>query len=199
MIRTFFSIVKILLILFVIISFSSCAAEESISPHGYYTLLTKSKDFMAFCLYIANEQNPYWGQVISRLYYSYFTLARLVHIAKTCLYEQEKHTVIWQQNKKEVRKQFGIELKHLRTYYDYDYHSSIESKDTLRNNLMFILNNRKAFNDLIKDVKEQIPKYYKHEKNKDEWINKCNKELESIIEIQADLEKIVQKAIDKRE
>lgn len=180
---------NLFLLLLIVISFTGCSAYEPISPHGYYSFLIKAKEFLTFCVYIANMDHPYWGQIFSRLYYAYFTLARIVHIGKTGQYEQEKHTVIWQQNKKEVRKNFGDTLKHLRTYYDYDYSSNSESREELTKNISFILNNQKAFNQLINDTKEQVDKFYKHEKDKEDWINKCNKEIDTIIQAQNDLEK----------
>ena len=182
-------LLNIFLLLLVVISFSGCQAYEPISPHGYYSFLIKAKEFLTFCVYVANMDHPYWGQIFSRLYYAYFTLARIVHIGKTGLYEQEKHTVIWQQNKKEVRKNFGETLKHLRTYYDYDYSSNAQSREELAKNVSFILNNQKAFNQLINDTKEQVNKFYKHKKDKEDWINKCNKEIDTIIQAQNDLEK----------
>ena len=189
MIRLF----NLFLLLLIVISFTGCSAYEPISPHGYYSFLIKAKEFLTFCVYIANMDHPYWGQIFSRLYYAYFTLARIVHIGKTGQYEQEKHTVIWQQNKKEVRKNFGDTLKHLRTYYDYDYSSNSESREELTKNISFILNNQKAFNQLINDTKEQVDKFYKHEKDKEDWINKCNKEIDTIIQAQNDLEKALRK------
>ena len=180
---------NLFLLLLIVISFTGCSAYEPISPHGYYSFLIKAKEFLTFCVYIANMDHPYWGQIFSRLYYAYFTLARIVHIGKTGQYEQEKHTVIWQQNKKEVRKNFGETLKHLRTYYDYDYSSNAESREELAQNVSFILNNQKAFNQLINDTKEQVGKFYKHKKDKEDWINKCNKEIDTIIQAQNDLEK----------
>ena len=191
MIRLF----NLFLLLLIVISFTGCSAYEPISPHGYYSFLIKAKEFLTFCVYIANMDHPYWGQIFSRLYYAYFTLARIVHIGKTGQYEQEKHTVIWQQNKKEVRKNFGDTLKHLRTYYDYDYSSNSESREELTKNISFILNNQKAFNQLINDTKEQVDKFYKHEKDKEDWINKCNKEIDTIIQVQNDLEKALRNRI----
>lgn len=186
---------NLFLLLLIVISFTGCSAYEPISPHGYYSFLIKAKEFLTFCVYIANMDHPYWGQIFSRLYYAYFTLARIVHIGKTGQYEQEKHTVIWQQNKKEVRKNFGDTLKHLRTYYDYDYSSNSESREELTKNISFILNNQKAFNQLINDTKEQVDKFYKHEKDKEDWINKCNKEIDTIIQVQNDLEKALRNRI----
>ena len=181
-------LLNLLLLSLIVISFTGCSAYEPISPHGYYSFLIKAKEFLTFCVCVANMDTPYWGQIFSRLYYAYFTLARMIHIVKTKQYEQEKHTVIWQQNKKEVRKKYGETLKHLRTYYDYDYSSNIESKEELTKNLSFILNNRQAFNQLIDDTKEQIKKFYKHEKDKEDWEKKCDKEIESIIQAQNALE-----------
>lgn len=182
-------LLNLFLLLLIVISFTGCSAYEPISPQGYYSFLIKAKEFLTFCVYVANMDHPYWGQIFSRLYYAYFTLARIVHIGKTGQYEQEKHTVIWQQNKKEVRKNFGETLKHLRTYYDYDYSSNAESREELAQNVSFILNNQKAFNQLINDTKEQVDKFYKHKKDKEDWINKCNKEIDTIIQAQNDLEK----------
>ena len=188
-------LLNLFLLLLIVISFTGCSAYEPISPQGYYSFLIKAKEFLTFCVYVANMDHPYWGQIFSRLYYAYFTLARIVHIGKTGQYEQEKHTVIWQQNKKEVRKNFGDTLKHLRTYYDYDYSSNSESREELTKNISFILNNQKAFNQLINDTKEQVDKFYKHEKDKEDWINKCNKEIDTIIQVQNDLEKALRNRI----
>ena len=70
-----------------------------------------------------------------------------------------------------------------------------ESREELTKNISFILNNQKAFNQLINDTKEQVDKFYKHEKDKEDWINKCNKEIDTIIQVQNDLEKALRNRI----
>ena len=133
--------------------------------------MLKSRDFLVFCVFLANQENPYWGQLISRLYYSYFAIARLVHIGKTNNFEKVKHDIVWQQSKVKVRKSYGEEVKKMRVCYDYQP-ENLEEK--IREDLRFILEKKECYVELIDDAKQQTMKFYKHKDDSRDWIEKCD-------------------------
>ena len=81
-------------IFFLFLCLTSCIAEQPANVTTYINLLDKIKDFLAFsCLmfpyvdfqscFILDNSSNYYGQVISRIYYAYYTLARIININKT--------------------------------------------------------------------------------------------------------------------
>ena len=163
--------ISLLVILFLL---SSCAAEtiRPISSGEYYGLLLKSKEFLTFCIFIASQENPYWGQVISRLYYSYFAIGRMIHIGKTNKFEKVKHDIVWSQSKADVEKAYGKNLKQLRVYYDYHPEDKTLQKKKTDEDLKFIIDNTQLFNKLVEDARTQTAKFYKHET--ENWIEISN-------------------------
>ncbi len=166
---------------------TGCVVERPVSPIEFYQLIQKSKDFLLFCLFLSTQENPYFSQIISRLYYSYFHLARIVHIGKTDLFEKEKHSIAWQQNKKGVRKSFGSDLKRLRIRYDYDIDSVNEDHDVTKANIEKVIEDSKNLQELIIDAKKQTDKFYRHENDANKWINDCNILFDDIERIHNDL------------
>ena len=169
--------ISLLVILFLL---PSCTAEtiRPISSGEYYGFLLKSKEFLTFCIFIASQENPYWGQVISRLYYSYFAIGRIIHIGKTNKFENVKHDIVWSQSKADVEKAYGKNLKQLRAYYDYLPEDKTNQKKKTNEDLMFILDNTQLYNKLIEDARKQMAKFYKHET--EDWIEKSNLLLDEI-------------------
>ena len=188
---------QILVLFIIFIQLTGCGVAEphssSIGLYQWYQLIYKSKDFLVFCLFLSTQEPPFWGQIISRLYYSYFHLARIVHIGKANFLEEEKHDVIWQQNKKNVRKCYGKSLKKLRTYYDYDADSVGEKSNITKSNIKKIVEDSKHLKELIDDAKKQTIKFYKREENPNKWINDFNIIFEDIEKIHADLMNILNK------
>ena len=70
--------IRILCLLVFIFCFSSCADDGGVSSTIYFGLLDKVKDFLAFCSLIFDSPRYFHGQFISRIYYAYYTLARIM-------------------------------------------------------------------------------------------------------------------------
>jgi uncharacterized protein (UPF0332 family) len=174
-------LLRVTSLLLTILFFTGCAAPtRPITPIEYHNFFVKSGEFLAFCSYLISQESPQLKQVISRLYYSYFLIARAIHIGKTNLYEQIKHDVVWAQNKVDVRKKYGEDLKRLRTRYDYDPISVDESLEETKSNLRFICDNELVYTTLIEDAKSQLQKVYRHEDNPQQWVNKTNEVIEKL-------------------
>ena len=184
-------------LIFLLFTFTGCTDSGNVGPQEYYALISKAKEFLNFSIYIINGDCKYWCQLFSRIYYCYFSLARIVFISKRGFDDEVNHKDIWQLSKKDVRHEYGIELKHIRTHFDYDYNSfevDVNSPE-FKNYLQFIIRNKKTFQIFIKDVREQIPKFYRHHEDSEFWIQKCNNQLDSIVELQKELENHIQKRI----
>ncbi len=174
-------LLRITSLLFIVLFFTGCNAPlRPVSPMDYHNFFVKSGEFLAFCSYLISQENPQLKQVISRLYYSYFLIARTVHIGKTNKYEKIKHDVVWGQNKVDVRKKYGEDLKKLRTYYDYEPVSVDESLEDTKVNLRFVCDNELVYRALIEDAQSQLPKFYKHESNPQQWVYKTSEVIENL-------------------
>ncbi|GAB1473409.1 hypothetical protein MASR2M69_08500 [Bacteroidota bacterium] len=136
--------------------------------------------------------------IISRLYYSYFSLARVVHIGKTKKFNIEKHDVIWQINKKDVRSIYGDDLRKLRNYVDYSPFPIDEIERNTRSSVQcfFYAKNDLAFYSLLKDAKEQTEKFYKNDSKK--WIEESNQLFDSIEKNHLELKKCIIETLDKK-
>ena len=78
--KTKINLKKLFLFIFIIFGMSSCAAIDTITPVSYNILLTKINDLLNLCIILLNQPEQYHGQIISRLYYGYYHLARLLYI-----------------------------------------------------------------------------------------------------------------------
>lgn len=158
------NILKIVCLLLFALLLTNCSAERPMQPNEYYGLLLKTKELIIFCSFLINsKENPVKVRIFPSIYYAYYTLARTVHVSKTNLFEKIKHDVVWSQNKVEVRKVYGEQLKHIRTHYDYSPLASSDSNIVIKDNMKIIAENHKTFCILIDDVKHRAIKFYKHE------------------------------------
>lgn len=140
---------------------SSCAGEP-LDPSIPYGFLSKSRDYLYFCLSLMDSSRPLYNQFASRYYYAMFSIAKISSIWKHKHFhgESELHEEVWKVTPHEVRKVYGQELKSIRTKCDYlpDFNDS--SSECIMAQLVPIVQNAKAFESLVKDVKEILPKYY---------------------------------------
>lgn len=155
-----------LILILLTISLSGCiVAERPIDNVAYYNLLSKSNEFLAFCIYMLKNEEVNIIHIIPRLYYSYFNLAKLVHTVKTKKFEQEKHDVIWLQNKKSARKLYYDFLRKSRINVDYGVNSIVQTEEEVKEMFLdkFIPNNKKASKCLMLDLEEQTDKFFKED------------------------------------
>jgi len=104
-------------------------------------------------IYLINSQEGFWVNIYSRLYYFYFTLARIKSILQKKQLLENNHKEIWNLSKVEPRKVFGIDFKKIRT--ESDYIIIINEKEFIRDsNEKIIKEHKSAFNILINDIKD---------------------------------------------
>jgi len=151
------NISKIFFICFVLLILSSCSAEfgQPISATEYTNLLLKAKEFILFSSLILNQSNKFYGQVISRIYYSYYTLSRVHLINKSDGNDDSSHSDIFPKSSKDPIEKFGFSLKQKRCKYDYDP-VKINDINNQIEDLKYVFENKDLFNKQIKHIRETL-------------------------------------------
>ena len=148
--------IRILCLLVFIFCFSSCADDGGVSSTIYFGLLDKVKDFLAFCSLIFDSPRYFHGQFISRIYYAYYTLARIMVMNNTSDDFSGSHERVWKQiSNKTIENKYGNELKKMRVKYDYSVVSSNGSSKQLEE-LLFIKMNKDLFLEQIKRIENTL-------------------------------------------
>jgi len=154
-------IIKISCISITLILFYSCASpvEEKVIFSTYYTInyLLKAKQFLTFIIYIIDSGKGYWENIYSRLYYFYFTLARIKSILQKKQLLENNHKEIWNLSKVEPRTIFGIDFKKVRKESDYTIIND-KSKFIRESNEKILKEHKPAFFILMNDIKENYQK-----------------------------------------
>jgi len=154
-------IINLSLIPIIIILFYSCASsvEEEVTINTYYTInyLLKAKQFLIFIIFVLDSGKGYWENIYSRLYYFYFTLARIKSILQKKKLLDNNHKEIWNLSKVEPRKVFGVDFKRVRKESDYIIIDD-ESKFINESNGKIIKEHKSAFIILINDIKDNCKK-----------------------------------------
>ncbi len=145
-----YTTIKVILFLFLLFLTTSCAQIDTISSVNHLNLLMKSKTLIEMCLLLISQSNLYHGQVISRLYYSYYHLARLINM--NISHDKASHSKTWKSMPKIIR-DFGFKMKHLREKYDYD---PIPSNFFPKEDFNIILENKPSAELLINEVDETL-------------------------------------------
>jgi len=181
-------IIKILFISITLFVFYSCAspAEGGIDFKSYYTInyLIKAKQFLIFLLYLMDSQKKYWENIYSRLYYFYFTLARIKSILQKNKILENDHKEIWNLSKKEPRKIFGIDFKKIRADSDYEIivNENIFIKES---NDKILREHKSALVILINDIKDYCKRSF------------CDKDIKVVEEMLEEIFIKYEQIIDK--
>lgn len=154
-------ILKILFLVIVCICLSGCA-QVARDPYVPIGLLTKSREFLVFCLFLVDSGKNYYNQIATRYYYSMFTIAKLNSLwkHKSEGYSFEKQDAVWSVQKHEPKVEYGDKLKRLRVECDYLPEYNEEKFEHFRVELSSILNTAKPFVELMDNAEEVINKYY---------------------------------------
>ena len=175
-------LIRFILLFGLLLVLSGCT-KEVIDPNIPLGLLTKSRDFLFFCLSIIDSSKPLYNQVASRYYYSMFSIAKIISIWKHKHFsnELETHEEVWRVVKKQPKKLFGTDLKKIRTKCDYDYDISDSSSQDIKNALLPIMMDDNAFSSLLDDARDSIQKFYDKLQNNIEE-DKCNQLIDEIVD-----------------
>lgn len=169
-------------ILFGSLFFLSGCTKEGVDPTIPLGLLTKSRDFLFFCLSVIDSSKPLYNQFASRYYYSMFSIAKIISIWKHKHFanELETHEDVWRVMCKNPRKKFGTDLKKIRTKCDYDYKITDSSSESIKDDLLPIILDNTAFEELLDDACNTIDMFYERLQNNNDK-EKCNQIIDEII------------------
>ena len=141
----------------IVILFSSCAVpvEQEIGNNVFIitNYLLKARYFILFVIFLLDSGKIYWINLYSRLYYFYFTLARVKSYLQQNKVLENTHEEIWRLSTKKPRKKFGGEFKKIRTKCDY---SIIENEQIFIKNTNHIIINthEKILTEQINDIRK---------------------------------------------
>lgn len=169
--------------LIIVVFLLSGCTQAQVDPSIPVGLLSKSRDYLFFCLSIIDSSEPLYNQVAGRYYYAMFSIAKIPSMWKHNHFkgELETHEEVWKVASKGPRKSFGKELKSLRTACDYMHDCNNSSSDSVKTKLLPIIENNDAFEKLVKDTKVCLEKYYrKIEPRDDNSETSCNELLNEI-------------------
>ena len=68
------------ILILIVICFSICGCDRATAdPHIAYGLLLKCRDFLSFCLFLTNQEKPYFNHIAQRYYYATLLLASITY------------------------------------------------------------------------------------------------------------------------
>lgn len=198
LVRYYFKIVNkhfLKIVLLVIVALLCCGCDKApLDPQIPYGLLIKCRDFLAFCIFLADQEKPYYNHIAQRYYYAMLSLATITyqwHKGHGVEYRVVKHEEVWKTMPHDVKKTYGEDLKGLRTQCDYHYEQSARDLEVYRKGLSFILGEKdKAFSQLDNKVRIDYTKFF-GEKVTDKTIKSSDLDslMEEINDLHTDLAK----------
>jgi len=149
---------KLIFTCFLLLCFclSSCRHIDPITPVDYSNLLLKVKELFALCsVLVSSNDLTSNGQAISRIYYAFYHLARLLNINIHNM-EQKSHTQAWKKISDQNIQQFGLDLKTLREKYDYDPIDPQTGGAMIKRDLAYIVSHEADVEALLNKIKSTL-------------------------------------------
>lgn len=147
-------ILRIIAIIFAMLLCCSC--DKIYDPQIPYGLLLKCRDFLAFCLFLADQEKPYYNHIAQRYYYAMLALASITFQWRKGNGERfvlfSKHEEVWGMLPIDVRDYYGRTLKSLRTKCDYHHDKQSRDQETFKNELSTLVHNGDI---VLKQLEEQ--------------------------------------------
>lgn len=152
------------ILLLVIAAILCCGCEKApLDPQIPYGLLIKCRDFLAFCVFLADQEKPYYNHIVQRYYYAILSLASITYQwnkGHGVEYKVVKHDEVWKLMPHDVKITYGEDLKRLRTQCDYHYEETARDMDIYRNGLSNVLGKRNTvFPQLEKKARTDYAKF----------------------------------------
>ena len=158
---------RLFLLLFALSLCCGCGqfARTTLDPTIPYGLLIKCRDFLTFCLFLVDQEKPYYNHIAQRYYYAMLTLASISyqwHKGHGVEYKLIKqHDEVWRLMPHDVKGTYGKDLKGLRTRCDYHYEETAQDVDGYRHDLSTIMGNSpKVFPQLEEKVRTDCAKFF---------------------------------------
>lgn len=142
-----------------------CSCSRVWDPQIPYGLLIKCRDFLAFCIFLADHERPFYNHIAQRYYYAMLALASITFQWRkgggAIFVPFSKHDDVWKVLPLDVRRTYGGPLKELRTRCDYHYEEQSQSLEAYRIELSEIINNGdNAFAQLEELTRSNYVKFF---------------------------------------
>ena len=156
-------LLKITLIVITCFAISGC--ERAVSdPHIAYGLLIKCRDFLSFCLFLANQEKPYFNFIAQRYYYAVLLLASITFQWQKKQGREfamfSKHEDVWKIMPHGVKILYGDRLKKLRTRCDYVYDDMFQNENFYTELEDIVCNNYEVFTKLKDKAQGDCEKFF---------------------------------------
>lgn len=172
-----------------------------LDPQIPYGLLIKCRDFLTFCIFLADQEKPYYNHIAQRYYYAMLALASITYQwnkGHGVVYKVIKHDEVWKLMPHDVKKIYGDDLKGLRTRCDYHYEETARDMDGFKDALLAIVGEKdKVLPQLENKVRIDYAKFF-NEIDTDESIKKADLDMlmEGINSLHKDFASRLEKAIE---
>lgn len=154
---------KIVVIVVTCFFISGCDRAAS-NPQIAYGLLVKCREFLSFCLFLANQEKPYFNFIAQRYYYAVLLLASITFQWQKKKGREfavfNKHDDVWQIMPHSVKKLYGENLKKLRTYCDYVYDDKFENDFFYTSLHEIVCENSEIFTKLKEKTQSDCKKFF---------------------------------------
>lgn len=162
--------------------FLAVGCAPAYNPDVPLGFLTKSRDYMFFCLSLLDSASPLYNQFASRYYYALFSITKVSSVLKHRLHGNlvESHHRVWSTVPSNVRNTFGEDLRKLRNKCDYQYNYNDSESLAAKDRVSRIVLNDDAFDTLIEETRKSVENYYRNVEIGYEKKAKCEKIICSI-------------------
>lgn len=153
------------IVILIIVALLCCSCDRGpLDPQIPYGLLIKCRDFLAFCIFLADQEKPYYNHIAQRYYYAMLALASISYLwnkGHGKEYKVIKHDEVWRLMPHDVKTTYGMELKGLRTRCDYNYDETAQDTAGFRDELSAIVaKTDKVFPQLEDKVHKDYVKFF---------------------------------------
>lgn len=154
------------ILVFLLAALLCCSCDKGpLDPQIPYGLLLKARDFLAFCVFLADQEKPYYNHISQRYYYAMLAIASITfqwrkgNGVKFELFS--KHEDVWKLQPIDVKNTYGRTLKSLRTRCDYHHDEQARDLDTFKKELSDIIHSGdSALTQLEKQTRANYAKFF---------------------------------------
>lgn len=119
---------------------------------------------MTFCIFLADQEKPYYNHIAQRYYYAMLALASISYQwnkGHGMEYKVVKHDETWKLMPHDVKRVYGGDLKGLRTCCDYHYNDTARDMGYFRDGLSNVLREKDTvFPQLENKARSDYAKFF---------------------------------------
>ena len=155
-------IISILIFAIVILLCCGCA-RAPLDPQIPYGLLIKGRDFLTFCIFLADQEKPFYNHIAQRYYYAMLSISSITyqwHKGHGEVFKKVKHEEVWKLMPHDV-KNYGESLRELRRRCDYRYEDDACDLEGFKKDLSnIVVEKDKMFPQLANKVRSDYHKFF---------------------------------------